>query len=350
MASYHCSVGGGSKNQGGGGAAHAEYIEREGKYTDQDRYEDLEAKGHGNLPEWANNQPAEFWRAADQYERANGAIYREIEVALPRELTPDQRRELVEAFVAQEISEQHAYQWAIHCPKAALEGREQPHAHIMYSERTQDGLVRGPEQYFKRANKQHPERGGCAKSTRFSGGKTAAQARQAVNELRQRWADLQNQHLERHGHNARVDHRSLADQGLERAPERHLGRAGVRRLSADDRTALIERRAAESDHAQAQRDLQTIVEMAIDLPVAQAQHQHRQQQAEAAQAEAQKREWLAVGVAAARERYQAEKARRAEQAEREAREIQEHQRRIELELEKKRALERPKERDRGLER
>jgi len=34
---------------------------------------------HGNLPAWANGDPAIFWKAADKYERANGAAYREFE-------------------------------------------------------------------------------------------------------------------------------------------------------------------------------------------------------------------------------------------------------------------------------
>lgn len=47
---------------------------------------------------WAEHAPAYFWKAADEFERVNGATYREIEIALPRELTPDQRRELVRGF------------------------------------------------------------------------------------------------------------------------------------------------------------------------------------------------------------------------------------------------------------
>jgi hypothetical protein len=68
----------------------------------------LEATGHGNMSEWAEHQPAYFWSAADRYERANGTAYREIEIALPRELNPEQRRGLVEDFIHQEISARHA--------------------------------------------------------------------------------------------------------------------------------------------------------------------------------------------------------------------------------------------------
>ena len=147
MASYHLTAKIGKK---GKAAAHAAYIAREGKYSGRDRYEDLEATASGNMPEWAAHNAAHFWQAADEHERVNGSVYREIEVALPRELTPSQRLELVQAFIEQEIGDQHAYQFAIHTPKAAIEKDDQPHAHIMYSERIRDGIARDPEQYFKR--------------------------------------------------------------------------------------------------------------------------------------------------------------------------------------------------------
>ncbi len=54
------------------------------------------------------DNPSHFWQAADQFERANGSTYRELEIALPRELTPEQRLELVQDFVRQEAGERHA--------------------------------------------------------------------------------------------------------------------------------------------------------------------------------------------------------------------------------------------------
>ena len=241
VASYHCSVKVGGK---GKAAAHAQYIAREGKYSGYEQYEDLEATGHGNMPAWAAHNPAHFWEAADQFERANGATYREIEVALPRELTTSQRRELIEDFIAQELGDRHACQWAIHCPAAAIEGGEQPHAHIMYSERTVDGIDRDPELYFKRYNAKAPERGGCRKDS--------AGTPERLQATRERWANIQNAHLERHGHAARVDHRSLEAQGVKRQPERHIG---WRRMEKADPAALRERRAAERELDAAERDL-----------------------------------------------------------------------------------------------
>ena len=240
MASYHCSVKVGGK---GKAAAHAQYIAREGKYSGYEQYEDLEATGRGNMPKWAEHNPAHFWNAADEHERANGATYREIEVALPRELNPDQRRELVEDFIAQELGDRHAYQYAIHCPPAAIEGGEQPHAHIMYSERTVDGIDRDPEQYFRRYNAKNPERGGCRKDS--------AGTQERLQATRERWATIQNAHLERHGHLARVDHRSLEAQGVARQPEKHIG---WKRMAKADPAALRERRAAERELDAAERD------------------------------------------------------------------------------------------------
>ena len=219
MASYHLSVKVGAK---GKASAHAEYIEREGEYKLKNK-EKLEAVEHGNMPEWAQDNPNLFWQCADEFERKNGSTYREIEIALPRELTLQQRKELVQTFVEQELGEKHAYTWAIHNPKASIEGGEQPHAHIMYSERLQDGIERSPDQFFKRYNSKNPERGGCQKSN-FA--KTAEQRKTELVELRERFADLQNAYLEEYGHTDRVDHRSLADQGIERSPEKHLGWKG----------------------------------------------------------------------------------------------------------------------------
>ena len=235
MASYHLSVKVGGK---GKALAHAQYIAREGEYKVKHQ-EKLEAVEHGNLPHWAQGNPNLFWQCADEFERKNGAAYREIEIALPRELTPKQRQDLVQVFVEQELGDQHAYTWAIHSPKASIEGGEQPHAHIMFSERIQDGIDRGADQFFKRYNSKHPERGGCQKSNTT---KSAEQRKTELVELRERFADLQNAFLEEYGHADRVDHRSLADQGIDRIPEKHLGWIDSQKQASKD--LLLEYREA----------------------------------------------------------------------------------------------------------
>lgn len=201
---------------------HAAYIAREGKYAARlDRNEKLEASESGNMPAWARQRPQEFWKAADLNERKNGTTYREMEIALPRELSAQQRADLVRDFVRQEIGERHAYQWAIHSPRAA-DGGEQPHVHLMFSERQRDRIERDPEQYFKRYNSKNPALGGARKGYGPSAGMTlsAAERKAELRQLRDRWEKTCNAHLERAGLAERIDMRSHAQRNTGLIPER----------------------------------------------------------------------------------------------------------------------------------
>lgn len=215
MASFHCSV---KVGRTGSGGSHADYITRTGKYASKEK-DDLEHAESGNLPEWAGS-PKDFWRAADEHERANGTVYREFEIALPRELTPAQRLDMVREFICVEIGDRHAYTFAIHNPRATIEGGEQPHAHIMFSERQRDGIEREAAQYFKRWNAKAPERGGCQKANKAA---TPTQRKADLVKLRERFAHLQNRHLAKHGYPVTVTHLSLKAQGIDREAEPHLG-------------------------------------------------------------------------------------------------------------------------------
>jgi hypothetical protein len=212
MAHYHLHVSPGPK---GAGAEHAQYIERGGRFKPE-RYGEIGEHERGNLPAWAKGSAARFFAAADEHERANGNAYREFELALPVELSDAERGQLVREFVVEQIGDRHAYAWAIHEPRG-----HNPHVHIMFSERIVDGIERGPEQYFKRANTKNPERGGHAKSDRF----TSSRGPEEVQALRARWAEVQNAALERAGVSARVDHRTLGAQGIEREATQHRGPA-----------------------------------------------------------------------------------------------------------------------------
>ncbi|EJB4454775.1 MobA/MobL family protein (plasmid) [Escherichia coli] len=248
MASYHCTVKAGAK---GSALKHADYISRSGEYKSYKSREDLEFSSSGNMPSWAKKNPAELWKAADEFERKNGTAYREIEIALPRELTREQRIELVEDFVQKELGDRHAYQYAIHNPPGAIDGKEQPHAHIMFCERINDGIERDPQQFFKRANSKSPERGGAKKA---SIPQTAGERKAALVALRSRWADVQNEHLARHGHESRVDHRSLKEQGINRTPEIHFGPVHATNLNEGQIAAIQEHRAAARQQERAARN------------------------------------------------------------------------------------------------
>ncbi|PXW26447.1 MobA/MobL family protein [Paraburkholderia caballeronis] len=226
MASFHHRIKSGKK---GSATDHSTYITRQG--THRKREEDLVATGFGNMPGWAQNDAASFWRSSDRYERANGAVYREHEIALPEELTLEQQQELVSQLVPALVGNK-PFQYAIHAPDAALGSCTNTHLHLMFSDRENDGIERSPEQTFRRYNAKHPERGGRRKD---SGGKTGMELRDQMIATRKKCADIQNSVLEKYGHTARVDHRTLKAQGIDRQPERHLGQARIRSMSPDDR-------------------------------------------------------------------------------------------------------------------
>lgn len=205
----------------GRAAPHAAYISRSGQYAKLlERGEKLEATEYGNMPQWAASNPLQFWEAADANERKNGTTYREMEIALPREMNPAQRLELIRDFVKQEIGDRHAYHFAIHNPTAS-DGGEQPHAHLMFSERQADDIERDPEQYFRRYNSKNPERGGAKKGYGERAGETLTKAERTaeLKALRGRWETQCNGHLGRAYFAAQIDMRSHAERGTGLVPE-----------------------------------------------------------------------------------------------------------------------------------
>ena len=243
MAVYHLKVSIGSRAGGQSAGAKADYMEREGNY-EKDR-EELEHKEHGNMPEWAKDDPHSYWEAADEHERANGRLYREIQFALPKELNEEQRRELASSFAASVTEgERLPYTLAIH--RGGPNG-ENPHAHLMFSERPNDGIERGKEQWFKRYNAKAPEKGGTQKSR-------VAMPQAWLEDTRKAWAREANAALERAGRGERIDHRSLAERRdvaersgdlqqaaeLSREPNVHLGPERYRAMRGGE-SATVQR-------------------------------------------------------------------------------------------------------------
>ena len=276
----------------GKAAPHAAYLAREGRYAQRlERGEKLEATEAGNMPAWARHDAQQFWQAADAHERKNGTTYREMEIALPRELDPAERAALVREFVHQEIGEAHAYQWAIHTP-AAADGQEQPHVHLMFSERQRDGIERDPEQYFKRYNAKAPEKGGARKGYGPSAGQTLSAAERAaeLKELRGRWQDMANRHLERAGLAERIDMRSHAERGTGLEPE---AKQLPSQWRDQGRTNVIEFRQARRDQVQAAHQArQAVPNVSAEIIQLEAERQRRAQakQEAARQAAARRRQ------------------------------------------------------------
>ena len=235
MASYRFEVKSGKKGMAVG---QSDYIGRMGKHHLR---EDLVEQGYGNLPSWAATARA-LWRMADRFERTNGAAYREYVIPLPSELTSSQQHELVMALI-HAFAGDKPYQYAVHAPLSSLAGEPNPHLHLMVTDRVPDGVSREPEKVFTRYNAKQPEKGGWKKE---SGGRHRLALRDELIEKRTRCAELHHATLAKYGHAARVDHRTLSEQGIPRKPEKHLGQARIRNMSTKDKKAHVEARGPET--------------------------------------------------------------------------------------------------------
>lgn len=300
MAIYHLTAKTVSRGTASAKARH-EYIEREGRY--QADHAEVTYNQSGNMPEWAQEYPRAYWDAADVYERGNGRLFKQLEFALPKELTTEQQNELVRGYVAQLTATKNGplpYSFAIHKGHE----RENPHCHLMISERAIDGHRRGPETWFKRANSKSPEKGGAKKSE-------ALKPKEWLHKARQKWSLQANRALERAGHEARIDHRSLKDQGIDRVPTVHLGPSAA----AMERKGIATDRRRQSEQA----DPDQVRQVEQELAAAKAQQVA-----------------ISCGINQAREHFQAEKARRQQEAERERGELERAKREQMEKLEKER--------------
>ena len=208
MAIYHLTVKPLSKSKGQSAAAKFAYITRGGKYARQS--DPCLSCEHMNMPAFAQSDVKKYWKATDKHERKNATLAREIEVALPRELSLEQQQELVQSFIAR-VAPSMPTSYAIHHGR----GRN-PHAHILISERVNDGIERSADRWFRRANPSDPKAGG-AKKARLGKDKRWLQ------NTRKAWADEANKALKRSGHNIEIDHRSNKARGIREPPSSHVG-------------------------------------------------------------------------------------------------------------------------------
>jgi ATP-dependent exoDNAse (exonuclease V) alpha subunit len=216
---------------------------------------------------WAKDR-AGLWNAAEAAEsRQNARVAREYLVALPIELSPDQRLGLVRGF-SQELSDryQFAVDFAIHAPRD-FPGSDPRnfHAHLLATTREVSTAGLGAKTSLEQSDANRRKLG----------------LEPAISELlyvRERWATVTNEAL-RDAHLAvRIDHRTLEAQGIVREPQLRiprvpyeLERRGYRSVVAErmreDFTARVQARlertpapaptpasAQRSDHATAAAD------------------------------------------------------------------------------------------------
>ena len=182
----------------------------------------------GESNEWARNREV-LWNAAELIEkRKDSRVAREYEVGLPHELTNEQRFALTRAY-SQELANRFgvAVDFAIHRPHKAGDERN-VHAHILTTtrkveaqglgikadpelsetKRAKNGLVPGPDEFVQ---------------------------------LRDRWESLCNEALLTHGHEIRIDRRTLKDQGIEREPTTHVGPVVMERIRRGKDSKVMDR-------------------------------------------------------------------------------------------------------------
>lgn len=225
MAIYHLSAKVISRASGRSAVAAAAYRcggalldERLGRIHDFSHKNDV-IHSEVMLPHGAPERLADrltLWNEVERIEKRRDAqLAREVEIALPRELTRVEAIALAREFVAEQfvsrgmVADVNVH-WSI-----GEDGQAKPHAHVMLATR-------------------EVGEGGFGKKAR-DWNATAELVR-----WREAWADQANRRLAELGHDARIDHRSFADQGIDLEPQHKIGPAGARR---DERGEPAERAA-----------------------------------------------------------------------------------------------------------
>jgi ATP-dependent exoDNAse (exonuclease V) alpha subunit len=194
--------------------------------------------------DWALDR-ARLWNVVEAAERRrNSRVAREFQVSLPHELSAPQRLELARRFAC-EIADRHhiVVDLAIHDPRPDGDPRNY-HAHLLATTREATAAGLGGKAGLELS---YPE----SRSRGLAGPRE-------MHFLRERWAALTNEAYRDAGLDLSVDHRSLAEQGIERAPQRRLPfiayqmeRRRLRREIADSIAERYRERVATSLDSQA---------------------------------------------------------------------------------------------------
>jgi len=160
--------------------------------------------------EWAKDR-AQLWNAAEFAEKRQDArTAREFEIALPHELSDEQRLEATRLF-AKGLADRYdvAVDFAVHAPHGKSDDLNH-HAHVLMTTRTvgPDGL--GDKTPLELSNKKLQ-----------SQGLPTTQAQ--LKDVRQLWENIANERLAEAGLDVRIDHRSHRERGLEIEPTQHMG-------------------------------------------------------------------------------------------------------------------------------
>ena len=178
-----------------------------------------------NAPDaWSDRE--RLWNDVEAAEiRKDAQLAREVEFALPREMTQAQGIELARDFVQAEFVDRGMIaDLNVHWDMAE-DGMPKPHAHVMLTMRTVD--ENGFGQKVRDWNRT-----------------------EMVERWRERWAEIANERLAELDIDARIDHRSLEAQGIALEPQSQIG-APAKRI--EDRG--IEGECNEADRAEMHREI-----------------------------------------------------------------------------------------------
>jgi len=152
--------------------------------------------------EWARDR-SQLWNMVQNKERQwkNGQLARDIEIALPRELSLEENVQLVRKY-AQDNFVDHGMiaDINIHEEKAS-DGQMNPHAHIML---TMKSIDRETGEFKNAKNRDWNKK-------------------ELLEDWRVNWAIAANEAYEAKGMHQRIDNCSLAAQGIQREPQIHVG-------------------------------------------------------------------------------------------------------------------------------
>lgn len=233
MAIYHCSIKIGSRAKGQSAVAASAYRSGE-KLTDKETglISDYTRKSGIVFSEIAlcENAPSEYsnretlWNAVHSIEKnKNAQLWREFEVALPKELNRDEQIETVRDFVNKLTEQGMCIDWALHD-----KGDGNPHAHIMATMRSIEpngkwspksrkvyDLDENGERIFQKVDKT-----GRKQYKNHKEDYNDWNAKERVEEWRSAWAECCNVRL---AERERIDHRSFDRQGINQIPTVHEG-------------------------------------------------------------------------------------------------------------------------------
>ena len=232
IAIYHCSIKIVSRGKGKSAVAAAAYRSGEKLTNEWDGLtHDYTKKGgvvHSEILLPAHAPPAfsdrsTLWNSVELSEKSNNAqLAREVEIALPVELSREEQTRLVREYCSSQfVSKGMIADFNLHDT-----GGGNPHAHILLTMRPLDEkgawLPKSKKEYVLDEN---------GEKIRLPSGRYKTRKvdlvdwnnRENAEVWRRAWADLANEFLERNDCPERIDHRSYERQGIEQIPTVHVG-------------------------------------------------------------------------------------------------------------------------------